>query len=465
MIHTMPFDDISALIEQRTGLSVRTRFRSDLHMILEDLAAGDLPGFYHTLRHSHVTDSAWQAVVRALTIGETYFFRDESLFQTLRAPIFDTLLRQRRQQNRCELNIWCAGCATGEEPYSIAILLHELLPDADRWAINLIATDINQHALQHARAGIYRQWAFRHTRPTLRAQYFDSVPDGWQIKPALREKVLFRQANLLDPPPLPQLDVIFCRNVLIYLTREHVAKMETTLFDSLTPNGWLVLGQSEAIHTQRERWITHIYPGAIAYQKTQKAQPQPITRRYKPPISNETAEANDSYPPQALYDAAVDAVRAEQPAEAERLLAELLAEQPQDVRAHTLLAYIFANRQAVPEAHAHLNAALKNNAMFGDAYYLRATLHLETGEQSAAEEDLRAALYCQRNHPLATFMLGNVYAQHGDVDRATRTWEIARELVNKLPPETPVSDLSDMTATTFSTFIQSQLDSLEIEPE
>ncbi len=462
---TMQFDDISALIEQRTGLSVRTRFQSDLQAILHDLAAGDLPGFYHTLRHSAVTAAAWQAVVQALTIGETYFFRDATLFDALRTPIFESLIRHRRDQRHHELNIWCAGCATGEEPYSIAILLRELLPDVDRWTINLIGTDINEQALEHARDGIYREWAFRHTQPNLRGQYFVPVPGGWQIKPALREQVIFRQANLLDAPPLPQLDIIFCRNVLIYLTNEHVTAMEATLFDNLSANGWLVLGQSEAIHTRRERWITHIYPGAIAYQKTEQIQDQPITRRYQARQPSMLPAANGRQPPQALYANAVAAVHADQPGKAEQVLAELLTEHPHDAQAHTLLAYIFANRQAVPEAQAHLDAALQTDTMLADAYYLRATLYLESGERIAAEEAVRAALYCQRDHPLATFMLGNLYAQSGDQLRACRAWETARDLIRDLPPETPVSDLSDMTAATFGTFIQTQLDSLEVAPE
>jgi chemotaxis protein methyltransferase CheR len=269
----------------------------------------------------------------------------------------------------------------------------------------------------------------------------------------------------LDAPPLPLLDIIFCRNVLIYLTREHVAEMEAALFDTLILDGWLVLGQSEAIHTQRERWITHVYPGAIAYQKAQEGHSLPITRHHQPMSIVEPAATNGSHPPKQLYAAAVEAVRADQPAEAEQLLAELLAEHPNHAQARTLLAYIFANRQAVPEAHAHLDAALQTNSMLGDAYYLRATLHLEAGQQNAAEQALRAALYCQRNHPLATFALGNLYAQNGDHLRASRAWESARELIHKLPPEMPVSDLSDMTAATFGTFIQTQLDSLEIERE
>jgi chemotaxis protein methyltransferase CheR len=450
-------DQIGALIETRTGLSVATRLRSDLHHILNQLAGDDLTSFGYTLQHSPTTAPEWQAVVRALTIGETYFFRDAEVFRLLRSHVLLPLIRQRRDARRLQLNIWCAGCATGEEPYSMLITLLETLPDFDQWTLNLIGTDINAAALAQAQAGLYRDWAFRHCPPEIRGRHFDSAYGGWQIKPHLRGKVTFRQANLLDPPPLAQCDLIFCRNVLIYITREHVARVEGTLYNALNPSGWMLLGPSEALHTHRERWITHVFPGAIFYQKAPQPQLEPITHRHKP---NGVVRPVPAQPD--LYRAAVIAVHAERPDEAERLLAELLADRPNHASARTLLAYIFANRQALPEAHAHLDAALRSDSMYGDAHYLRAQLHLEAGQTSEAEKALRAALYCRRDHPLATFLMGSLLARAGDVKRAGRAWAAARAIVRAMPPEARISDLSDMTAATFSTLIQAQIDSLHL---
>ena len=455
-MHT-PLDQIGALIETRTGLSVATRLRSDLQHILTQLAGDDLASFSYTLQNNPTHAPEWQAVVRALTIGETYFFRDAEVFRLLRSQVLTPLIRQRREARRLELNIWCAGCATGEEPYSMLITLLETLPDHDRWTINLIGTDINATALDQARAGLYRDWAFRHCPPEIRGRHFEAAYGGWQIKPHLRGKVTFRQANLLDPPPMPQCDLIFCRNVLIYITREHVARIEDALHKALTPGGWMLLGPSEALHTHRERWITHVFPGSIFYQKAPQPQLEPITHRHKPNGSVPAAPAQPD-----LYRAAVKAVHAEQPDEAERLLAELLAGQPNLASARTLLAYIFANRQALPEAHAHLDAALRSDSMYGDAHYLRAQLHLEAGETTQAEKALRAALYCRRDHLLATFLMGSLLAQSGDKQRASRAWAAAHAIVRAMPPEARISDLSDMNAATFGTLIQAQIDSLNL---
>jgi chemotaxis protein methyltransferase CheR len=455
-----PLDHIGTLIAQRTGLSVTTRFRSDFQYILRQVAGEDLTGFGQILQHSPLSAPEWQALVQALTIGETYFFRDADTFRLLRAQVLLPLIRQRRESRRLALNIWCAGCATGEEPYSVAITLLDTLPDLDHWQINLTGTDINAGALEHARAGVYRDWAFRHCPPDIQKRYFDAAHGGWQIKPQVRRMVTFRQANLLDPPAQPPYDLVFCRNVLIYLTRDNVAKIESGMHGALHPGGWLLLGPSEAMHTHRERWITHVFPGAVFYQKSPQAKATPVTRRHV--ITNgATNPAQRSNPDP--YRAAVTAVHNDQPQEAERLLAELLAERPDHAPARTLLAYIFANRQALPEAHAHLDAALRSDSMFSDAHYLRATLYLEAGQPIEADKALRAALYCRRDHPLATFLMGNLLAQAGDVLRANRAWAAARTQIDPLSPDTRISDLSDMTAATFKTLIQAQIDSLGLQ--
>ncbi|MBZ0286222.1 MAG: protein-glutamate O-methyltransferase, partial [Anaerolineae bacterium] len=206
----------SELIEQRTGLAVGAQFRLDLKTILSELAHGDLPQFLAALRTSSDTAPEWQALLRALTIGETYFFRDAPTFERLRTSILPDLILERRQKGRYDLTIWSAGCAGGEEVYSIAILLHELLPDLQRWTIRLIGTDINAQALENAQKGVYRDWSFRHTHRDLQTRYFDLTPGGWQIKGYLQALPLFRQGNISQGAPHPACDLVFCRNTLLY---------------------------------------------------------------------------------------------------------------------------------------------------------------------------------------------------------------------------------------------------------
>lgn len=448
------FAQAGALIEARIGLAVSTQFRGELAPLLREQAGdGGLSGLLAALRASPVTAPVWQRLIQALTIGETYFFRDSAHFHLLRDHLLANLVLERRHKNRLTLDIWCAGCATGEEPYSVAVALHTLLPDLDRWRIRLLGTDINTLALAQARAGVYRDWAFRHTEDGFRARYFDPVAAGWQIKPALRRMVTFQQHNLLDSAPPQGLDIIFCRNVLIYFQREQIAPVERGLFEALHPGGWLLLGHAEAIRTARDRWAAHVFPDAVIYQKPQSGPPVTYQRHTGARRTGPLASA----PAPDIYDSALAALRAEQPDEAERILGALLAQQPGHARAHVLLAYLFASRQAVPEAHAHLDAALYSDALLADAHYLRAMLFLEENSQRDAFQALRAALYCQRGHLLAAHLLGNLYHRAGDRVRARRAWQHARAVAAARPPAAPVSDLSDLTAASLVLLLDTQL--------
>jgi len=456
--------ETSALIEARTGLSCDAQLRVNLEVILNDLAAGDLGAFVKNLRNTPESAPGWQRLMRALVIGETYFFRNRAHFHLLGDLILPDLATHQRKN----LHIWSAGCASGEETYSIGMTLYERLPDLTSLSIHLIGTDLNNHAITAARGAVYRSWAFRQTEAAFRAQYFDPVEGGYYVKSFIRAMATFRQANLLAGPPLPQLDVIFCCNVLLYFEELAARRAEQLLFEALAPGGWLILGQAEAIRAHRERWITHIFPGAVAYQKPQaggrtfwQLSPpdlQVVTNgvRRAPHIA---ATQSSVLSPQSYLDA-VSRFRAEQFDEADGILREVLAQQPDHAAAHVLAACIFANRGALREAHLHLDTALQVDTLQADAHYLKGVLHLEDGSDQAAVEAFRAALYCQRGHPLAAMILGSLYLRQRETARARRTWEEALEFINGTPPDTPVCDLSDMTAESVISFLSSQLGGL-----
>lgn len=447
----------SALIEQRIGLAATTQFRTDLDAILNFLADGDLAQYVRTLQRSAETDPVWQQLVHTLTIGETSFLRDRGHFHVLKSHILPELIRQRRAQGNLHLAIWSAGCATGEEPYSIGVFLHDLLPDLPRWTISLVGTDINDNALRLAQQGLYRDWSFRHTDDTFQRHYFDAQDKGWRIKPHIREMVRFQHTNLLAGAPSKDVDIIFCRNVLIYFENSQIAPTETMLFNALSSGGWLFLGQAEAVRTQRERWITHVFSGAVVYQKP--GGPTTLTyERHKDMLPQTAPLPEVSDEASASYSDAVRAVQHELYDDAERYLVEVLSQYPNHAQAHALLANIFANRRALPEAQAHLDTALRLDPLLADAHYLRAMLMLEEGRRADAQQALRNALYCRRDHPLAAFMLGSIYAQAGDTERASRVWEEARRAIIPLSPDSPISDLSDLTAAGLNALISKQLE-------
>jgi chemotaxis protein methyltransferase CheR len=457
MPHSPLILQASTLIEQRIGLAATTRLRTDLDAILNFLADGNLDRYVTRLQGNPETDPAWQRLVHALTIGETYFLRDSGHFHVLKSHVLPELIRQRRTEGNLRLSIWSAGCATGEEAYSIAVTIQELLPDLPRWSITLLGTDINDYALKVAEHGIYRDWSFRHTDDTFQRRYFDAHPEGWQIKPSIRQAVRFQHTNLLTGTALDETDVIFCRNVLIYFESTRISPVEDMIFHALRSGGWLFLGQAEAVRTRRERWTTHLFSGAVVYQKPathagQTYRHHTDTLPQTAPLPEASAEAFASYAD------AVQAVQSEQFEEAERYLAEILTRYPNHAQAHVLLASIFANRRALPEAQAHLDSALRLDPLLADGHYIRAMLMLEEGRRTEAQQALRSALYCRRDHPLAAFMLGSLYAQDGEKERAGRVWEEAIRAIKPLRPDSPISDLSDVTAAGLNALISKQLE-------
>jgi chemotaxis protein methyltransferase CheR len=208
-----------------------------------------------------------------LTIGETYFFREPHVFAMLEEEILPALMRARRERTR-RLRIWSAGCATGEEPYSIAISISKVIPDRRGWDITLLATDINPRFQQTAAKGVYRAWSFRETPAWIKARYFSKQPGGrWAILPAIQKMVTFTHLNLVDDvyaSPLTNtmaMDVIFCRNVLMYLAPEQAMKVVHKLYHALADGGWLIVSPSEASHILFAAFQAVSIPGAILYRK------------------------------------------------------------------------------------------------------------------------------------------------------------------------------------------------------
>lgn len=173
--------------------------------------------------------------IAQLTIGETYFFRNAAHFAALRERVLPELLERRAGVG--SLRLWSAGCATGEEPYSLAMALADALPASPPWQVSILATDLNPQFLERARAALYGAWSFRETRDELRERCFTPEGPRWRLRPELRRQVLFARLNLAEAsyPAVANgtvaLDLIFCRNVTIYFdeaTRRRVAATPST---------------------------------------------------------------------------------------------------------------------------------------------------------------------------------------------------------------------------------------------
>ena len=193
-----------------------------------------------------------ELLASTLTVGETYFFRDNPSFELLRERVLPAVIAARHGSER-RLRIWSAGCCTGEEPYSIAISLDRTLPDPSRWHVVILATDINPRFLQKAAEGIFSDWSFRDAPPWLKETYFKQAgPNRFEILPRIKQMVTFAYLNLAEDvyPSLANgtnaMDLIFCRNVLMYFSPERAARVVHGLRRALIDSGCLFVSTVEA---------------------------------------------------------------------------------------------------------------------------------------------------------------------------------------------------------------------------
>jgi len=446
------------LIESRIGIAVGKQFQSDFMSLYMRLADGKPQTYFQQLRDKPDSSPEWQRLINILTIGESYFLREETHFDLLRKHILPKLILQRRQMGNHRLRIWSAGCASGEEPYSIAIILHQFLPDIETWDIEIHGTDINEYSLQGARHAVYRDWAFRHTDTLFQQNYFSKVDGGYQLRPFIKDRVTFRQHNLMQGYHAGYFDVIFCKNVLLYFDDPYVEQVESHLYHALQSGGWLFMGQAEALRSKRDRWQTHIFPGSPIYQRPdgdhgsadidyQEIEPDKEATQPVLPVDIE----------EDFYTQAVVAIHADDHSAAEQYLSLALENNHQKVKSHTLLAWIFANRKAFPEAEAHTKAALAIEPLYADIHYISALIALEQNQLQETFRALQMTLYCDTYHALGAFMLGNLYAKSGQIPKAFSQWTKVQRAIETLNPSDYVSDLSDLTAGQLDALISSHL--------
>ncbi len=229
-------DDSRSIVERR--LSGRLRVHN----------LDNFRDYYRYLLYDGKRDEELSAVMDLLTVNETYFFREKRQLQAFREEILPELREKRRDVRR--MRVWSAGCSTGEEAYTIAMLISES-GLFEGWDIEVLGSDINRRVLQTARRGVYRRNSFRATSDYHLQKYFEPVPEGcYRVKDDVRRLVTFCYINLLDPGRsgfLGRMDVIFCRNVLIYFDIPSRRKVVQGLYDALNDGGYLLLGHAESL--------------------------------------------------------------------------------------------------------------------------------------------------------------------------------------------------------------------------
>ena len=196
-------------------------------------------------------------VIEAMTINETYFFRDKSPFDQFRSVMLPALLAARQNEKR--LRIWSAAASTGQEAYSLAMILDDFAARMVGWKIEIVGTDLSEQVLEKARKGIYSQFEVQRGLPApMLLRHFNQIGESWQLSDHIRSKVTFRQLNLLsDFTALGRFDVIFCRNVLIYFDAVRKTDILARMTRILAPDGFVILGASESLIGLKTDLLSH----------------------------------------------------------------------------------------------------------------------------------------------------------------------------------------------------------------
>jgi len=207
-------------------------------------------------------------IINSITTAETFFFRDSHPFEILKEKILPDLLHKKKSTLMSSLKIWSAASSTGQEIYSIAMIVKELIQDKNI-KVNLFATDISNTVLENAKKGIYNKFEItRGLPPEKLKKYFTELDNYWQIKDEIKKMVVFQQRNLMDPFfNIGKFDVVFCRNVAIYFTLEDRKKLFDKIADVIEPNGYLMIGSSEFLTGISPRFEARRFQKTVYYQK------------------------------------------------------------------------------------------------------------------------------------------------------------------------------------------------------
>ena len=391
------------------------------------------------------------------TTGETYFFRDQGQFDLLAQKILPDLIERRSSER--SLRLWSAGCATGEEAYSLAMLLDEFSPQLAGWNLLILGTDIDSKAIARARKGSYGRWSFRALDAARKQRYFHARGNEWKIDERSRRMVTFHCGDLLhDRFPdaateIRDMDLILCRNVFIYLEPRVVASIAAKFADTLAKGGYLITGHGELFGHPIGTLRTRLFPESAVFHKS--AQPAgapvfaPAPWRTTIPIQATPIPAVTRLRPGLSH----YGVQRERAIEA-RAVAAAPPPPAEDVEELMSSAWREANRGARGAAEKTCSKLVAVAPFDPRPYYLLAQLAQERGEVEETRALLKKVIYLDPSFVAAYLELGALYACEGDAERARKMHQTARGELKKLPSQTTLALYGDSTAEEILLYIE-----------
>lgn len=465
------------LVRERTGIRILDHQLDTLRRTAAEGRArfghASDEAYLEALRQARASAPEHEHLIAGITVGESYFFRDQAQMAFLRDIWLPALIARRRQADDLHLRVWSAGCADGQELYSIAMLLADLLPDLERWNLHLLGTDLNVTALARALRGRYSEWSLRATPEPARRRYFRQENDGsWAISPVLRGHARYAYLNLREdsfPSMLSEtvaLDLILCRNVFIYFDPAIVTQVMAKFHASLVPDGCLLLGASDLVDsTTLDGYTLHALENAFWLQRrdiqhdqrttslatTALATPSPASaapaaratttqRPLAPTPAAATPRPSAPTAPAAGHDAIIRLLGLEAWQPAMELIQAQRASGDDSALIWQFQAKVQANQGQAREALEACDASLARDATDKHSHYLRAMVLLELHRLPAAEEALRSTLYLDRNFVEAHYQLGLLQMRRGRHQAGLKSMRNALAIAERSVPERRLHD-------------------------
>jgi len=500
-------DAFSQLIANTLGFQLREQTRNAFwQKVVGRVKALGLPSIaaYHHLLQANgsnaLDDPEWREIINFLSVTESYFFRDQGQFSLIKNHVLPELIARKRRLARQgapgprSLRLWSAGCATGEEAYSLAILLKELIPSDEEWTITVLGTDINWAALFQAQRGVYNTWSFRSVQSEILNKYFHPYQQNWMINPDLRSLVYFQVDNLLQNSPISSssysecVDLIICRNVFIYFTPDAITQVLNRFNQSLSPGGYLITGHTELHGRNYLPFQVKTFPESTVYQRAEETIPaiHPIF-----PINYHCPETSISAPklsqpclnslePVQVIDHASETAVVEPDLEAinnatsnlELLMAllerkaytdaiaqaQLCITQNQAVfQAYCVLAEVYANLGQYEQATQACEQALQLDPLGVEPLYLLAHVAQEQHDLERAKTLLKRVIYLLPTAILAYFELGCLYAQQGNLKKAQRNWRLTWKELSRLSEDSIINGSRGLTVAELKMAVEQRL--------
>jgi chemotaxis protein methyltransferase CheR len=458
---------VCEVIASRMGLHFPVErwamLRRNLVLASREFGFHDMDSFIQWLLSASLNSDQVEILAAHLTISETYFWREPKVFTALTDFILPELIRSKEKEkveelatNRSEaklgeaksrfsgreksIRIWSAGCSTGEEPYSIAIALYKTIPKIEDWNITILATDINPRALRKAMNGTYGAWSFRNSPAWLKINYFLHKEDRqYEIIHEIKKMVTFSCLSLAEMSAISNantMDIIFCRNVLMYFTPEWISKISNSFYKDLTEDGWFIVSSCELSSQVFPQFTAVNFPGAVLYRKDKNGSSHSlyataVSKEEIQPLSTEAFFATKaSEKVEVMEDLRLLSSEASAKENLQKTAVNLKPVE-ESVTDRIFSIRLLADQGHLEEALSICQQAITSDKLVPGLYFLRGSILQELGKNTEAIMSLKQAIYIDPDYIMGHFMLGNLFARQGNSKSAKRFFDNVLGLLHK----------------------------------